>query len=114
MEQAGKRPSYMDYWHFDKETKEELLRKLTVELPALRGAVGASQDEIAGVIGVTRQTYNSVETQKREMSWGMYLGLIFFFDYNPQSHHILHKLQIFPKRVEECWESANPTDDYYK
>ncbi len=112
---TGGRISYMDYWNFDEETKNELIQRLTNELPALRGAVGASQEEVANVIGTTRQTYNSVETQKRGMSWGIYLGLVFFFDYNPQSHHMLHRLQIFPKKVEECWENASPCDDvYYK
>ena len=34
----------MDYWHFTDEEKDELIRRLTKELPALRGAAKASQD----------------------------------------------------------------------
>lgn len=106
MEQIGKRISYMDYWHFDKETKESLIRKLTVELPTLRGAVGASQDEIANVIGVSRQTYNSIELQKRPMSWSLYMALILFFDYNPSSHDTIRQLDVFPYQLDECWLSG--------
>lgn len=40
--------------------------RLTKELPALRGAAKATQDEIANAIGVSRQTYNAVEMQKRK------------------------------------------------
>ena len=40
----------MDYWRLTKEEKESLIAKLTVELPALRGAVKATQDEIANLI----------------------------------------------------------------
>ena len=42
----------MDYWHFSDEEKNQLTKKLTEELPALRGAVKASQDEIANAIAL--------------------------------------------------------------
>ena len=48
------RKNYMDYWHFSDDEKNQLTKKLTEELPALRGAVKASQDEIANAIGVSR------------------------------------------------------------
>ena len=105
-EQIGRRPSYMDYWHFDKDTKEKLIRVLTSELPALRGAVGASQDEVANAIGVSRQTYNSIELQKRPMSWTLYMALILFFDYNPSSHYTIRQLDAFPYQLDECWLSG--------
>ncbi len=105
-EQGSKRPSYMDYWHFDEETKEKLIRRLTTELPALRGAVGASQNEIANAIGVSRQTYNSIELQKRPMSWSLYMALILFFDYNPSSHYTIRQLDAFPYQLDECWLSG--------
>ena len=76
----------MDYWHFTDEGKDELIKRLTKELPALRGAAKASQDQIAKAIGVSRQTYNAVEMQKRKMSWNTYMSLILFFDYNPSTH----------------------------
>lgn len=77
----------MDYWHFTDEGKDELIKRLTKELPALRGAAKASQDQIAKAIGVSRQTYNAVEMQKRKMSWNTYMSLILFFDYNPSTHY---------------------------
>lgn len=96
----------MKFWHFSKEKKEQLIGKLTAELPALRGAVGASQDEIANIIGVSRQTYNSIELQKRKMSWGTYMALILFFDYNPSSHYTIRQLDVFPYQLDECWLSG--------
>lgn len=106
MEQIKKRISYMEYWHFDRDTKKRLIDKLTAELPALRGAVGASQGEIADAIGVSRQTYSAVELGKKSMSWNMYMALILFFDYNPNSHFTIRQLDAFPYQLDECWLSG--------
>ena len=103
MEQPVKRKTYMDYWHFSTEEKDALIKKLTAELPALRGAVKATQDEVANAIGVSRQTYSAVEAQKRKMSWSTYMALILFFDYNPKSHYAIRQLDVFPYKLDECW-----------
>ena len=97
------RKNYMDNWYFSNEEKERLVKKLTDELPALRGAVKASQDEIANAIGVSRQTYCAIETKKRKMSWNNYMALILFFDYNPNSHYTIRQLDAFPYKLDECW-----------
>lgn len=96
----------MDYWHFTDEEKAELIRTLTKELPALRAAAKASQEELAKVIGVSRQTYNAVEMQKKKMSWNTYMSLILFFDYNPSTHYTIRQLDAFPYRLDECWLSG--------
>lgn len=93
----------MDYWHFLPEEKRELIKKLTFALPALRSITKATQDEIANVIGVSRQTYNAIEMQKRTMSWNNYMSLILFFDYNPNSHIMIRQLEAFPAQLDECW-----------
>lgn len=96
----------MDYWHFTDEEKAELIRTLTKELPALRAAAKASQEELAKVIGVSRQIYNAVEMQKKKMSWNTYMSLILFFDYNPNTHYTIRQLDAFPYRLDECWLSG--------
>ena len=106
MKNYNERISYMEYWHFTKEEKERLISKLSAELPALRGAVKATQDEIANAIGISRQTYNAIEMQKRSMSWNTYMALILFFDYNPSSHYTIRQLDAFPYRLDECWLSG--------
>ena len=106
MTQISKRKNYMDYWHFTIEEKEQLMSQLTKELPALRGAAKATQDEIANAIGVSRQTYNAVEMQKRKMTWNTYMSLILFFDYNPNTHYTIRQLDAFPYRLDECWLSG--------
>lgn len=41
------RDAYKQFWNFSKDEKENLATQLAIELPALRGKVGASQEEIA-------------------------------------------------------------------
>lgn len=31
------------------------------------------------------------------------MSLILFFDYNPNTHYMLRKLDVFPYRPDECW-----------
>ena len=42
MSQTG-RKNYMDYWNFTAEEKDQLIARLTKELPALRGAKSHSR-----------------------------------------------------------------------
>lgn len=44
------RDAYKQFWNFSKDEKENLATQLAIELPALRGKVGASQEEIAWLL----------------------------------------------------------------
>ena len=64
----------------------ELLRN---EMPVLRAKARVSQEELAEKIGISRQTYSSFETGKREMSWTTFLALIAFFQNNESTRQML-------------------------
>lgn len=63
--------------------KDALIEKFIFELPILRMRIDMTQDGISKIIGVSRQTYSSVETKKRKMIWGLFMSLLFIFYYNP-------------------------------
>lgn len=65
-------------WTCSVNEREKLIRTLTENLPLLRAKLNISQEQIARIIGISRQTYSSVENQRREMSWQIYLALILF------------------------------------
>lgn len=69
--------AYKQFWNFSKEEKELLATRLAIELPALRGKVGASQEEIASAVGISRQTYGAYENRTRPIPWSLYLALLF-------------------------------------
>lgn len=69
--------------------KEHLISILTEELPVLRARVGLSQDELSNIIGISRQTYSSIEIGKRKMSWNVFLSLLLVFGYNEKTSAML-------------------------
>ncbi len=91
------------FWEFSKTDKELLAKRLAIELPALRGKVNASQEEIASAVGISRQTYSAYETRNRLIPWSLYLALLFYFDYMPSTHYMIRQLELFPNEFDECW-----------
>lgn len=79
--------------------KERLIDDLTEELPVLRAKIGLSQDDLSSIIGISRQTYSSIETKKRRMSWNTYLSLILVFENNEKTRNLLEAIGAFPKEL---------------
>lgn len=80
--------------------KKVLMKKLATELPALRAMLGRSQAELGELIGVSRQTYSMIETQKKEMGWNTYMSLIMVFNYNPKTASLLEFSGAFPTELQ--------------
>ena len=78
------------------EEKESYIKNLSNELVTLRTQANLSQEELASIIGVSRQTYGTIERKLRLMSWDTYLALIMFFDYHHKTHDLLRSLGCFP------------------
>ena len=83
-------------WPLTEKLRAGLIAKLTENLQLLRVKIGISQEELAKIIGLSRQTYSYFETGRRTMSWQAYLSLVLFFDVNPATHGLLHHLGCFP------------------
>ena len=81
--------------------KEHLISILTEELPVLRARVGLSQDELSNIIGISRQTYTSVETGKRKMSWNVFLSLLLVFGFNEKTSAMLESSGAFPPALKK-------------
>lgn len=79
--------------------REQLISDFVEELPVLRTKLGLSQDEMACILDISRQTYSSMETKKRKMSWSLYLSLILLLDNNIQTHDYLRKTGLFPQKI---------------
>lgn len=82
---------------FNETEREQLIGCLVDELPVLRTKLGVSQTEIADMIGVSRQTYSSIETRK--MTWSIYLSLILVFDCNSKTHDYIRGRSLFPEEI---------------
>ncbi len=81
--------------------RKTYIAELKKELPFLRLKAGISQDDIASVIGVSRQTYGAIERGDRPMGWNTYLSLIFFFDNKEETHDLVRGTNAFPHKFIE-------------
>lgn len=62
-----------------KDEKKRLICCLAKNLKTLRSICGWSQEKLASIIGVTRQTVLAVENGKRDMTWTMFLAFSYLF-----------------------------------
>lgn len=85
---------------FKKINKEELIDRFIYELPILRTRIGMTQDEISEIIGVSRQTYSSIETRKRKLPWTTYMSLLMVFYFNPDTKEALESAGLFPEDLK--------------
>ena len=86
-------------YYLSEEEKNELIEKLTPELAILRVKAEVSQEEIANIIGTSRQTYGAIERRNRKMTWNTYLSLLWFYDYNRKTHKMLRSMDAFPHEL---------------
>lgn len=84
-------------WLLTDAEKDAFIATLTPNLPTLRTQAEISQEELANLLGISRQTYSAIERKIRRMSWNTYLSLILFFDHNKKTHKLLRALSLFPK-----------------
>lgn len=63
--------------------------QLVNELPVLRARLNLSQEDVADRIGVSRQTYNSIESKRRSMTWNTCISLVTLFASNERSRKMM-------------------------
>lgn len=90
--------------------KDRLIDVLTEELPVLRAKIGLSQNDLSSIIGISRQTYSSIETKKRRMSWNTYLSLVLVFENNEKTKNLLEAIGAFPKELIKVLQIDRKSD----
>ena len=60
--------------------KKKYIKLLAPDLILLRTKANVSQDDLATIIGTSRQNYGAIERRSREMTWNTYLALVFFYN----------------------------------
>lgn len=86
-------------WLLTDAEKDSFIETLTPHLAILRTQAEVSQEELANLIGVSRQTYSAIERKIRKMSWNTYLSLVLFYDHNQKTHQLLRHLSLFPTEL---------------
>ncbi len=83
-------------WNVDKEYKKVSAQILQDNLAALRAKSEITQEELANILGISRQTYCAIELKKKQMTWTIFMSLIFFFHEIKTTSEMLDDLKIFP------------------
>ena len=97
-------------WTLSEDSKNKYIEKLSDELITLRAKAGIQQEEIARMIGVSRQTYGEIERKSKKMSWGTYLSLLFFFDQNMATHQLLRQTNVVTDELVSLMNNGKPVD----
>ena len=83
-------------WSISASYKKTSIAVLQENLSVLRAKADISQEELANIIGVSRQTYCAIESGKRIMSWSAYVSLVFFFHEINSTSGLIDGLNVFP------------------
>lgn len=77
----------------------------------LRVKAGMQQEEVARMIGVSRQTYGEIERKSKKMSWGTFLALCFFFDQNKATYQFLRQVGVFTDELLTFMNNRKITEE---
>lgn len=86
--------------------REELVDRMTENLPTMRAKANLTQARLAEMIGVSRQTFCSIENRKRPMSWNTFLSCVLVFQQNPETNRLLQVFEITTGELSEYLESS--------
>lgn len=79
--------------------KDELVKMMAQNLSVLRVKLNLSQEDLADVLGVTRQTISAIENGQRNMSWTVFLSLVLIFLKNRETKRLMVLLGIYTKEL---------------
>lgn len=83
----------------EEDYRGHLMEMLTYELPVLRARLGISQSELARRVGISRQTYNSIENGNKKQNWLTFNALIAVFKSYEETEMMLRKIDGFEEEL---------------
>lgn len=83
------------------------MQAMAENLPLLRAKLDMNQEDLANMICVTRQTLSAIENRSRDMSWPMFLSLLFLFTQNEKTKDLLPVLGIYTPELAQFFSFAD-------
>ena len=77
-----------------------LMEEMSRDMAPLRMLLGLSADEMGELLGVSASTYKSLEAGKKEVSWDLYLALLFLFRFNDRTSAVVDTLGLYPEPLQ--------------
>jgi DNA-binding XRE family transcriptional regulator len=85
----------------DDINKDEFMAKMAENLMVLRNKLQLKQTELAGKVGISRQTLLEIEKKKRPMSWNTFLALLTVFRENSGTSDLLNHFGIYTSELSK-------------
>lgn len=79
--------------------KSELYNELIEEMPVLRARLGITQEVLAMKVGSSRQTVNSVENRKKDMTWQLFMAIMAVFNHDETTRKMLSDIPGFNEKL---------------
>lgn len=95
----------------DKTQKRTLMKTMAENLSILRSKLNLSQEDLAHILGVTRQTISSFESGQREMTWSIFLALVLIFFRNEPTKRLLVALYIYTPELNDFLNTSKNTKE---
>lgn len=92
------------------DEKDVLIKAMTDNLSLLRSKLNLSQEDLAGLLGVTRQTVSSFESHQRNMTWSVFLALVLIFFRNEPTKKLLLALNIYTPALNDYLNISKNND----
>lgn len=75
--------------------RDALMKNMADNLSILRSKLNISQEQLAILLGITRQSVSSFESGQRKMTWSVFLALVLIFFRNEPTKNLLVALDIY-------------------
>lgn len=85
--------------------RETVMHNMTLNLPTLRCKMGASQEDLAAMVGVCRSTISNIENKRQPLQWSLFLSLLMIFTNNEETKKLLVPMEIYTDEFKEMIKS---------
>lgn len=77
------------------------IKTLTYELPILRKMLGLTQNDLAEILGLSRQTITNIENENQKMKRSTFMAIMFLFSLNQNTALYLKNIDIPYKNLRK-------------
>lgn len=88
--------------------KDKYTEHMATCMPTLRMQLGINQDELAVLIGSSRQMLSLIERKIRPMMWDTFLSILYVFRSNDETRGMVEFMGLYTKELQDFLNLSHP------